>query len=847
MSHGDTAVAYIYCNYKEREEQTIAHLIASLAQQLIQRRAVVPEELNRIYHTHSGNQTRPSLKEYSGLLESQLVFFSRVFFVIDALDELQESDGSREMLIGEVQKLQPAVNLMVTSRHDAAIERVFNLENFVCIEVLASDGDVKKYLENQFWHGRLKKNIGSDTQLRDAIINTIVTNARGMFLLARLHMETLARKATRRDLKVAVKALPRELDSVYGEAIQRIRNQDEGDIQLAKQVLFWITFARRPLRLLELQHALAIEVDDTDLDEDALPDGEILTSVCAGLVTIEKESSIIRLAHFTTQEYFERVSANLFPEAQTAIARTCLTYLSFDKFLDDPDKGGWGRESWLQENPLLDYAANYWGRHACGAPEQVLESSILRFFEQDSKMINSVRAMEDWLHYTSFTTNHWVAYAHDKRPLISGLWLASHFGMERTVRVLVERGANFNAKTKYGETPLHRASENGHGVVVKYLLSKGADVNALVGNEELSTHWAAKRGHCEVVRWLLEASCQVNAKDGHGWTMLHWAAKIGHGELAQLLIQNGADISAGTVDDWTPLHIAVGGGQESVVRLLLNAGADVNSKSRGGASAMGWAASNGHERVARLLLEHGVNFDSKADNGRTPLMEAADHGHEGMVKLLLDLGANVNASTQSGATVLYWAACNDHKAIVRLLLEKGAEVNAADSNGHTPLWWAAYKGSATIVQLLLEMGALVDAKADGCTSMHYAAFHGHADVVRLLLDGGADPNAADKWGQSVLMQAAQKGSQAVTRILLEAGAAIDFKEKGGRTALFLAARYGYLDVVKLLVEHGADCETKMDSGRTLLDDVVINGATFEGHEEVMQFLRERSSQKSTKH
>ncbi|KAI9860642.1 MAG: hypothetical protein M1813_006067 [Trichoglossum hirsutum] len=809
ISQGGAAVACIYCNYKEQEEQTITHLIACLARQLIQRRSVVPEELNRIYRTHIKGQSRPSLNECIDLLESQLGFFSRVFLVIDALDELQDNDGSRTRLITEIQKLQPTVHLMVTSRHDAGIERLFDPENVACIEILASDRDIKRYLESQFWRGRLKRNVGSDTQLRDVITDTIVANAEGMFLLARLHMEILARKVTRRDLKAAIKTLPKELDSVYDEAIQRIWNQDEEDVRLAKQALSWISFARRPLQLPELQHALAIELDDTDLDKDALPDGDIPTSVCAGLVTIDKESNIIRLAHYTTQEYFERISTNLFPETHTAITRTCLTYLSFDKFSDDPTQSGWGRDDWLQENPLLDYAANHWGRHACGTPEQILESSILNFFEQDSKLLHSVRVMQD----------HWTIYAHDSHPLISGLWLAAHFGMERIVRVLLGRGVNINTKTKYGETPLHRASAEGHEAVVQVLLSKGADANARIGAWQLPSLLAAKRGHGGVVKRLLEASCQVNAKDEHGWTMLHWAAKNGHRKLVQFLIQKGADISAGTDDDWTPLHVAVGDGQELVVQLLLDAGADINLNSRSGGSMMMWAAARSHERVARLLAENGADIDSKANNGRTPLMAAADSGHEGMARLLLGLGADVNASTVAGATVLYWAASNGHRAV------------------------AAYGGSVAIVQLLLEAGALVDARGDGRPPMYYAAFNGHDAVVRLLLDGGADPNAADGRGESVLMQAAQEGSQTITRTLLEAGAAVDSRDGNGRTPLFLAARYGYLDVVKLPIEHGADYEAKTDSGRTLLDDAMINGTSFEGHDEVVKFLKSRPARR----
>ena len=68
------------------------------------------------------------------------------------------------------------------------------------------------------------------------------------------------------------------------------------------------------------------------LSEENLSDIEDLVSVCAGLVTVDQESSIVRLVHLTAQEYFERIRLKRFPNAQSKITTTCLTYLSFDVF-----------------------------------------------------------------------------------------------------------------------------------------------------------------------------------------------------------------------------------------------------------------------------------------------------------------------------------------------------------------------------------------------------------------------------------------------------------------------------------------------------------------------------------
>ena len=108
--------------------------------------------------------------------------------------------------------------------------------------------------------------------------------------------------------------------------------QDPDTKELAKMVLSWITCAKRPLTTLELQHALAVEAGGYELDDDNLPEIQDMISVCAGLVTVNEENGIIRLVHYTTQEYFERTQKHYFPNAQIDITEICVTYLSFDVF-----------------------------------------------------------------------------------------------------------------------------------------------------------------------------------------------------------------------------------------------------------------------------------------------------------------------------------------------------------------------------------------------------------------------------------------------------------------------------------------------------------------------------------
>lgn len=121
-------------------------------------------------------------------------------------------------------------------------------------------------------------------------------------------------------------------DHAYNEAMARIESQLPDEVDLAKQARMWITCAKRAFTTTELRHALGVEVGEPALDEDNLPELEGIVSCCCGLVTVDEESGIIRLVHFTTQDYFQRTQKQWFPNAESEITTICVTYLSFNVF-----------------------------------------------------------------------------------------------------------------------------------------------------------------------------------------------------------------------------------------------------------------------------------------------------------------------------------------------------------------------------------------------------------------------------------------------------------------------------------------------------------------------------------
>lgn len=118
-------------------------------------------------------------------------------------------------------------------------------------------------------------------------------------------------KPTLRGLKSALESLPEALDETYDQVLERIKSQDPDYATLALKTLGWIHHAFRPLKTIELQHALAVEEDDSSFDADGIPNLGLILPVCAGLVAI-REGNTVGFVHYTTKEYLERHQENIF-------------------------------------------------------------------------------------------------------------------------------------------------------------------------------------------------------------------------------------------------------------------------------------------------------------------------------------------------------------------------------------------------------------------------------------------------------------------------------------------------------------------------------------------------------
>lgn len=521
----------------------------------------------------------------------------------------------------------------------------------------------------------------------------------------------------------------------------RIETQAGPQKELAKQVLSWITCAKRPLTISELQHALAIEVGDSSLDMENIPSIQDIVSVTAGLVAVDQESNILRLVHYTAQQYFERTRNRWFPTAERDIATACVTYLSFDVFESGFCKTIEELMARLRRNPFYSYVAHNWGHHARNAT--TLPQKVMDFLDCETKREASIQSLMsvNMLWHSAFTHGG-IFLNFDHTQIVprqmTALHLAAYFGLTEAIRVLIIRGHPLDAHDRYRRTPLSLAAEQGHVTVVKQLLETGKiepNLRDAEGRTPLS--WAASSGHVEVVRQLMAADEEVNlnCKDSiQDWTplvaaVMIWVSSAFHlllmmAQLLQLLNTairllslpstldpDEIDQSFQDLSRWSQLSRFTAVIKPPVARLFIAIAYKMQLFATvpfwltvvlpirliGGRDASGawtplsWAASHGHEAVVRLLLAtDGVDPICRDYKGQTPLALAAKGGHDTVIKLLLAKNSvDPDSKDSYGRTPLMHAAARGHETAIKLLLARNEVHTNSKSDGWTPFWMAA--------------------------------------------------------------------------------------------------------------------------------------------------------------
>jgi uncharacterized protein len=378
--------------------------------------------------------------------------------------------------------------------------------------------------------------------------------------------------------------------------------------------------------------------------------------------------------------------------------------------------------------------------------------------------------------------------------------------------LLIHAGANVSAANLDGATPLLLATINGNAAMIEKLVQAGADPNKpLTRQGDTALMMAARTGKADAVKALLDHGAQVNAKESWGdTTAVMWAVSERHPAVAKLLIERGADVNLHS--KFVPS--TTGRGFEGTTPVAGKAGQPPEEHAGGLLTPLMFAAREGDLESARVLVAGGADVNATGGDGKDALSLAIFNGNYDLAAFLVDNHAKVNQADAQRFTPLFWAVDRrnmetapnfpwmvtaDPLPLIRKMLDAGANPNALVNN--TPRA-RMREGSPRIVY---------------ATALMRAAFAGDLELVKLLLAHGADPHIASKDNETTLMAAAGTGfingynrgksaaeRLAVVKLMVELGEDVNAADSYGITPLMVAANMGELPIIQYLIDQGAD-------------------------------------------
>ena len=400
--------------------------------------------------------------------------------------------------------------------------------------------------------------------------------------------------------------------------------------------------------------------------------------------------------------------------------------------------------------------------------------------------------------------------------------------MGAIIETLLSSGLDINSRSNDGTTPLMMAAATGQEKTVDLLLSKGADphLKNFMGRNLL--HAAAEGGNSSIVMRALSCDIDINSKDDCSATPLIIAVKQNHIEVVKYLLQKGADISLTTEDKKrNALHIASPEGSVAVIEMLLSYDLRPDSRDGEGNTPLARAAACGHIEAVNCLLKHGADPLLKGKDGRNLLHFAAQSGNVIIIETMLSKGFDIDARDETlGVTPLMVSIASGKLEAAKYLLEKGADKSLKTTPGKLPLLSiASVAGSIAAVEMLLSHGCNIDARdSEGDTPLMHATRLGNTEVVEYLLAQGANPLLRNTSDLGLLHLAAFSDNALTIKAVLSKNLDINASRTVlGVTPLLFCLGQGKLEAANYLLAEGADENLKSKDGLTVLSAAAMSG------------------------
>ena len=800
---------------------------------------LVPTAFRALYNKYRPSN-RPKMEDLDAAFWEILSLSRTAYFVVDGLDEYPRA-RRRDILafLGDISlRFRSSAHIMVTSRDEpdiaAAVGEVPAPQLVVHFDKDIINNDIRRHLDVLL---KTDQSFGAwSVELKGVVVNQLTDQADGVFRWADLQIRALAGKEREKDIRRALKKLPRGLEKTYERMLRRIEDADESDE--AVLILSWLACAKRPLSLAEVAELAAFEVADDDAsssdDDNNLAAGTRNTSqglsvifdpsarfvnhdslrrILAGLVTFTESSqfalwdgadppatrTIVAFAHFSVKQYLQSdsVSPSNFrlktDDCDRLVFKCCLAYMDhYDITACDVRTG---TRTFHPPYPLLLYAwQNTWSHASSGYPGRSAGTRRrpTQDREEDSTIpLGLLISQQAQSRGTSFMFS--VGYAG---------WKATGGGMDES-------------KLAQDVTRGYASDLAGIAVNLQESSSAWAPVFMCLPRVESAdrsvAHSIAALGDPTLIQILLDIGINVEMTNPNSsYSSLVHALAVGERYLAEYLnlLEEGYTLSRSR--DRPSIHEALG--------LLLDAGCAVDALDSNSLTPLHWAAWAGDVASIKCLLKHYQNqqddnphldLNRQDFSGKSPFFVAVTMGHLDAAKALLEVPpCKINLADFRQRTPLIQAACRRGKAGVEFLLSRPeVEVNRRDALGRTALFWAVWGGDVDIVHKILADPTIEtsEVNSEGWNLLICAAERGHDAIVQILLlrsEFDINVNLPDMQGRTALAWAAFRGHEATVRLLLQhQRVRVNIKDRLGLSPLDWAVFRGNEKVVGLLAAH----------------------------------------------
>ncbi|KAK6356878.1 hypothetical protein TWF718_001218 [Orbilia javanica] len=853
-------VVYYYFDFSDTKKQTFKGFLQSAIYQLLVANPDIPEVATVLYEKHAGNQ-QPGHEDLFELFLA-LASRSKVFAIIDAIDECPKQERT-DFLQLFVDKLQSRVNLLVTSRREADIEKVLgNFTHILSVEDSQVDADVRIHVANAMaTHPAFQS--WTSAVVKKQVLDSIVAGCRGMFRWAVCQLDVMKQCSTPRMVRAELGRMPKTLDQTYDRILQSIPEMHKTFVESA---LRWLVFSERPLLLAELGEAAVIDPSfgPFNADESRFLDPGKILELCGSLITIGQKKvptngfrgggdwllqkcrnesrystrdlplfTTVSLSHYSVKEYLtaERLQTGTLSRyfMEEKLSHRFLTQCAILYFQGIEAVAGEVGTHLVDtprvyiDYPLLEYCGSNWMGHCRkGGIDSNLINLLTKFFDlsNPTPYLSWLNSYDPDLDTPATPARHREG-TRRMRNLNVGrapppLYWAVQLGNVDITMALIANGAEADGPAKgFLGSPLSVASYYRFEDVVKVLLENGANPNGGGGFFGTVLQSAACGGSIKIVEMLVKAGANINKVGGAWNTALIAAATHGHGEVASFLLQSRPDVNIDSPFHGSALYQAALAGDARTTIQILNTGADIDLMGPHGTPLYG-AVLSGSVTLVQTLLNRGadVNKGGRGEWGY-PLTAAAKSGNVSIAKALIRAGANVNAQKDSldfdAVSALEAAIESSNMEMFKTILGAGGDPDLQGCKYPSSLFCAFHHEEFGMAKILLEKGVKV---SDETFLKSMSIWQKDQWFLRTILEMNPNINSYKGFKGCALHRAVYARDEELIRLILTKGPYIDSVSVHG-TVLTHAISKGLFNIANELIKKGARVNKPQGSRNSL--------------------------------